>query len=115
MAYTKEQRVERIPPIQGEALETTFKGKCRAFRKALFPPPPTTQPPSFSSYSEGKWEWLILSITELEQACSSKVKSSTPGLDAITQDIITAAFQAQPKTLFKAYSLLFNYGYHPTC
>jgi hypothetical protein len=115
MAYTKEQRVERIPPIQGEALETTFKGKCKALRKALFPPPPTTQPPSFSSYSEGKWEWPFLSMTELEQACSSKVRSSTPGPDAITQEIVTAAFQAQPDMLFKAYSLLFNYGHHPQC
>lgn len=114
MAYTKEQRVERVPLIQGETLETTFKGKCKAFRRTLFPLPPTTIAPNFSDYSEKNWEWPALSITELEQACSSKVKSSSPGPDALSQPIITAAFQAQPDTLFKAYSLLFNYGYHPT-
>ena len=116
MVYTKEQQVERIPPIYlGETLETTFKGKCKAFRRTLFPPPPTTKPPSFSDYSEKSWDWPKLSRTEVEQACSNKVKSSSPSPDAISQEIITAAFQAQPDTLLKAYSLLFNYGYHPTC
>ena len=115
MDYTKEKRVERIPPIQGETLETSFKGKCKAFRKALFPPPPSTVPPSFNNYQEKEWEWPALSITELEYACSNKVKSSTPGPDALSHEIITAAYQAQPNTFFKAYSLLFNYGYYPTC
>jgi hypothetical protein len=50
VAYTKDLKVERIPPIQGDNLETTFSGKCKVFRKALFPPPPVTEPPSFSSY-----------------------------------------------------------------
>ncbi|KAF7573996.1 hypothetical protein PtrM4_056190 [Pyrenophora tritici-repentis] len=104
-----------IPPIQGERLETTFKGKCKAFRKALFPPPPISNPPSFANYKESNWNWPMLSITELEQVCSSKIKSSTPGPDAITQDIITAAFKFNPEILFKAYSILFNYGYHPRC
>ncbi|KAH7556274.1 hypothetical protein BM1_05708 [Bipolaris maydis] len=115
MDYTKEKRVERIPPIQGETLETSFKGKCKAFRKALFPPPPSTALPSFNNHQEKEWEWPALSTTELERACSNKVKSSSPGPDALSQDIITAAYQAQPNTFFKAYSLLFNYGYHPTC
>ncbi|XP_014553204.1 hypothetical protein COCVIDRAFT_82413, partial [Bipolaris victoriae FI3] len=81
MDYTKEKRVEGIPPIQGETLETSFKGKCNAFRKALFPPPPSTVPPSFNNYQEKEWEWPALSITELERACSNKVKSSSPGPD----------------------------------
>ncbi|KAH7563613.1 hypothetical protein BM1_00660 [Bipolaris maydis] len=115
MDYTKEKRVERIPPIQGETLETSFKGKCKAFRKALFPPPPSTALPSFNNHQEKEWEWPALSTTELERACSNKVKSSSPGPDALSQDIITAAYQAQPNTFFKAYSLLFNYRYHPTC
>ena len=115
MDYTKEKRVERIPPIQGETLETSFKGKCKAFRKALFPPPPSTALPSFNNHQEKEWEWPALSTTELERACSNKVKSSSPGPDALSQDIITAAYQAQPNTFFKAYSLLFNYGYHPIC
>ena len=50
MAYTKDQKVEKIPPIHGEILEKTFKGKCKAFRKALFPPPPTAELPSFLNY-----------------------------------------------------------------
>ncbi|KAH7556799.1 hypothetical protein BM1_06233 [Bipolaris maydis] len=115
MDYTKEKRVEKIPPIQGETLETSFKGKCKAFRKALFPPPPSTTPPSFNNHQEKEWEWPALSITELERACSNKVKSSSPGPDALSQEIITAAYQTQPNMFFKAYSLLFNYGYHPTC
>ncbi|KAF7568860.1 hypothetical protein PtrM4_112750 [Pyrenophora tritici-repentis] len=115
MAYTKDQKVEKIPPIHGEILEKTFKGKCKAFRKALFPPPPTAELPSFLNYQESIWDWPQLSISELEQACSSKVKSSTPGPDAITQDIITATFKFNPEILFIAYSILFNYGYHPRC
>ncbi|KAH7563621.1 hypothetical protein BM1_00668 [Bipolaris maydis] len=100
---------------KGETLETSFKGKCKAFRKALFPPPPSTALPSFNNHQEKEWEWPALSTTELERACSNKVKSSSPGPDALSQDIITAAYQAQPNTFFKAYSLLFNYRYHPTC
>lgn len=112
MAYTRDSKVDRIPPILGE---TTFSRKCQAFRTALFPPPPTTEAPAFASYQESNWDWPPLSIAELERACSSKVKSSTPGPDTITQDIITAAYKAQPQVLYKAFSILFNYGYHPTC
>jgi ribonuclease HI len=112
MAYTRDSKVERIPPILGE---TTFSRKCQAFRTALFPPPPTTEAPTFASYQESNWDWPPLSIAELERACSSKIKSSTPGPDTITQDIIIAAYKAQPQVLYKAFSILFNYGYHPTC
>ena len=52
---------------------------------------------------------------EVETACFSKVQSSTPGPDAITQEIITAAYKAQPKVLFQVFSILFNYGHHPIC
>jgi ribonuclease HI len=112
MAYTRDSKVDRTPPILGE---TTFSRKCQALRTGLFPPPPTTEAPTFANYQESNWEWPPLSTTELERACSNKVKSSTPGPDAITQDIVTAAYKAQPQIFFKAYSLLFNYGYHPTC
>ena len=112
MAYTKDNKVERIPPIQGE---TSFDKKCQAFRNTLFPPPPITEAPTFTNYQEKRWDWPALSTTELERACSSQVKSSTPGPDAITQDIITAAYKAQPQTMFRALSLLFDYGYHPKC
>ncbi|KAF7564239.1 uncharacterized protein PtrM4_153550 [Pyrenophora tritici-repentis] len=74
-----------------------------------------TEAPTFTNYQEKRWDWPALSTTELERACSSQVKSSTPGPDAITQDIITAAYKAQPQTMFRAFSLLFNYGYHPKC
>ncbi|KAF7574104.1 hypothetical protein PtrM4_057270 [Pyrenophora tritici-repentis] len=112
MTYTKDNKVERIPPIQGE---TSFDKKCQAFRNTLFPPPPITEAPTFTKYQEKRWDWPALSTTELERACSRQVKSSTPGPDAITQDIITAAYKAQPQTMFKAFSLLFDYGYHPKC
>ena len=91
MAYTKDNKVERIPTIQEH---NTFSGKCQAFRTALFPPPPTTDPPAFESYQESNWDWPALSTTELELACSSKVKSSTPGPDALSQPIIIAAYKA---------------------
>ena len=84
MAYTKDRKVERIPPILGERLENSFKGKCIAFRRALFPPPPIANPPRFADYQESNWDWPQLSLTELEQACSSKVKSKTLGPDTIT-------------------------------
>ncbi|KAH8621141.1 hypothetical protein IG631_24195 [Alternaria alternata] len=112
MAYTRDSKADRIPPILGE---TTFSRKCQAFRTALFPPPPTTEAPTFASYQESNWDWPPLSTAELERACSSKVRSSTPGPDTITQDIITAAYKTQPQVLYKAFSTLFNYGYHPTC
>ena len=118
MEYTKNSRVERIPQIRSPTsatLQTSFEGKCSAFRTALFPPPPVTSPPSWSNYTETNWDWPILSEIEVEMACSSEVRSSTPGPDAITQGIITAAHRAQPKLLFQVFSILFNYGHHPIC
>ncbi|KAF7569242.1 hypothetical protein PtrM4_116570 [Pyrenophora tritici-repentis] len=47
MAYTKDNKVERIPPIQGE---TSFDKKYQAFRNTLFPPPPITEAPTFTNY-----------------------------------------------------------------
>ncbi|KAK1913100.1 hypothetical protein P3342_005036 [Pyrenophora teres f. teres] len=52
MAYTKDNKVERIPPIQGE---TSFDKKCQAFRNTLFPPPPITEAPTFTNYQEKRW------------------------------------------------------------
>ena len=118
MAYTKTARVDKTPQIQSPSsavLEDSFQGKCSAFRTALFPPPPITSALSWNNYTEGRWEWPVLSQIEVEIACSSKVQSSTPGPDSITQEIITAAYKAQPKVLFQVFSTLFNYGYHPTC
>ena len=120
MAYTKNSPSQRIPPIQASnatpaILEDSFTGKCSAFRNTLFPPPPVTDSISWDHYQEGRWEWPALSRAEVETACSSKVQSSTPGPDAINQEIITAAYQAQPDILFKVFSLFFDHGYHPVC
>ena len=116
MAYTKENKTERIPQIQsGDTLEDTFEGKCSAFKNTLFPPLPTAAPVSWDGYTQGRWEWPELTYGEVEKACSSAVKSSTPGPDAISQNIISTAFKYQPQVLFKVFSTLFNYGYHPTC
>jgi hypothetical protein len=116
----KELTYQRIPAIQASEatptmLEDTFTGKCYAFRNTLFPPPPVTDPISWVNYQEGRWEWPALSRNEVEAACSSKVQSSTPGPDVINQEIITAAYQAQPDILFKVFSLFFDHGYHPAC
>jgi hypothetical protein len=43
------------------------------------------------------------------------MQSSTPGPDVINQEIITAAYQAQPDILFKVFSLIFDHGYRPAC
>ena len=40
LAYTKDNRVEKIPSILGES---TFLGKARVFRETLFPRPPRTR------------------------------------------------------------------------
>ncbi|WP_432712296.1 reverse transcriptase domain-containing protein [Pedobacter sp.] len=117
MAYTKASKIERIPQIKSDqgVLQDSFKGKCQAFKKALFPSPPVTNPISWSSYSQSKWDWPELTREEVQRACSSKVKSSTPGPDYITQDIIIAAYKEEPEVIFQVLSILFNYGYHPSC
>ena len=43
LAYTKDLRVEKIPSILGES---TFLGKARVFREALFPRPPVAREPN---------------------------------------------------------------------
>lgn len=118
MAYTQSTTSQRMPSIQSaHSLEDTFDGKCSALRSALFPKPPETSLPDWDTYSprEHAWEWPPLSKIELREACSSKVKSKTPGPDNITQDIIIAAYRANDELFFRIFSLFFNYGYHPRC
>jgi ribonuclease HI len=118
MAYTQSTTSQRMPSIQSaQSLEDTFDGKCSALRSALFPKPPETSLPDWDTYSprEQAWEWPPLSKIELREACSSKVKSKTPGPDNITQDIIIAAYRANDELFFRIFSLFFNYGYHPRC
>jgi len=46
MSYTKDKRVERIPPIQSTTtLHDSFQGKANTFRTTLFPTPPVTPKP----------------------------------------------------------------------
>jgi hypothetical protein len=56
-----------------------------------------------------------LSIVELQNACSTKIKGKTPGPDQITQDIILQAYKAIPDVFYKLYSSLLDTGYHPKC
>ena len=85
MAYTKDTRVEPIPPILGAE---SFRDKCKAFRRTLFPTPPVSPEPTWDGYREGTWDWPSLSRIELQNACSTKTKGKTPGPDGITYKII---------------------------
>jgi hypothetical protein len=119
MKYTKGNMVQRIPLIrdlQG-VLQSIFQGKCNAFRSTLFPPPPSATKPKWEDYqgNHNKWIWPLLTRKELEEVCSNKVQSKSPGPDGITQEIITHAFAAIPDHFFRVYSVLINLGYHPTC
>ena len=118
MSYTRNTTSQRIPPIQsGSGLQDSFDGKCSAFRQTLFPTPPQTDLPDWERYNPriNSWEWPPLSRIEVHEACSSKVKSKTPGPDNITQDMVIAAYQAEEDLLFRIFSLFFDYGYHPRC
>ena len=112
MSYTKDRLVERIPAIQGQS---SFNGQCDAFRSTLFPPPPTAPEPSWVNYETGGWKWEPLTTSELNRACSAKIKGKTPGPDMISQEIITHAYHAIPDVFFKLYSSLLDIGYHPKC
>ena len=112
MAYTKDRLVERIPTIQGQS---TFNGQCDAFRTTLFPPPPNAPGPNWVNYKKGGWKWEPLTTSELNRACSAKIKGKTPGPDLISQEIITHAYHVIPDVFFRLYSSLLDIGYHPKC
>ena len=118
MAYTKAARIERTPQIQAPdgTLQSTFEGKCAAFKDTLFPPPPEAPPPEWNDYSpDPDWEWPLLTREEGQEACSAQTKGRTPGPDLIGREIIAQAFKALPDLFFKVYASLFNTGYHPRC
>ena len=117
MAYTKDRRVKRIPPIASlNSLESSFEGKCNSFRSTLFPPPPSAPAPDWTNYRPlDGWKWPRLSRTELQNACSAKVKGKTPGPDQITQEIVTHAYFAIPDVFYKLYASLIDLGHHPKC
>ncbi|KAF7566278.1 hypothetical protein PtrM4_145980 [Pyrenophora tritici-repentis] len=65
---------------------------------------------------QSKLEEIGEAITQVIQLAADKaIPKVKLGPDAITQDIITATFKFNPEILFIAYSILFNYGYHPRC
>ena len=85
------------------------------FREALFPRPPITKDPDWDSYSYNRdWKWPSLEPSELKLACSTKIKGRTPGLDSISQEIITRAYSIIPEYFYRLYSCLIDIGYHPT-
>lgn len=115
--YTNSSSVQKMPKIRdsSKALQSTFEGKCSAFRSALFQKPPQAEPPQWDEYqANNKWEWPELSYNELKHACSPAILSKSPGPDGITQDIITQAFEAIPEAFYQLYGVLFQTGYHPT-
>ena len=114
MAYTKGDSRGNIPPIVDLLgnLQTSFQDKAKALREALFPEPPTATPADLNSVNP-KWQWPPLAYTELEKACSLKIKSKTPGPDNISQGIIYQTYIAIKDSLFKLYSKLLELGYHP--
>jgi hypothetical protein len=117
MSYTKDKRVELIPPIQSTNREyiNNFQGKAMTFRNILFPTPPSIEPPNWDNYEPGDWTWPDLSEIELNRACSAKIKGTIPGSDYITQVIITKAYQAIPDHFLQLYQALLDIGHHPTC
>jgi ribonuclease HI len=120
MSYTKDKRIEKIPPIKASTSSTSvdsFQEKCSVFRSILFPSPPQAPEPNWDKYRPNpEWKWPILTRDELDSACSTtKIKGKTPGPDQITQEIIQQAYQAVPDSFFRLYSSLIDTGYHPTC
>ena len=95
-SYTSDKLVEKIPNIkstQTNELFSTFKDKCNSFRTTLFPPPPKTDFPSWDNYKTNNWQWPNLSEIELKEACTGKIKGTTPGPDLITQEIISKVYK----------------------
>ena len=118
MLYTRYKRVEKIPPITSlTGLVDSFQEKATTFRNTLFPKPPQTADIRWDNYiASDKWDWPVLSTSELANACSSTlVKSKTPGPDLITQAIITKAYKAIPDFFYKLYASLLETRYHPKC
>ncbi|TVY22095.1 hypothetical protein LHYA1_G009201 [Lachnellula hyalina] len=54
------------------------------------------------------WQWLKLALDEVKQACSSEIKSTSPGPDYITQTIITYTYLACPSQISLLFKTLNN-------
>ena len=112
MAYTKDRQTEKLPPILNREF---FQDKCNILRETLFPSPPQAPKPSWETYKPNNWNWSILTTSELENACSAKIKGKTPGLDSIGQDIILQAYKAIPKVFYKLFLCLINIEHYSKC
>lgn len=117
MSYTKDRRNERIPQIEDlqEELQDSFEGKCEAFKTTFYPPPPVAPEPDWDSYVAGDWEWPELAQSEVEVACTSSPKATTPGGDQLCSIIISHAYKFFPERFLDFYSPYINIGYHPVC
>ncbi|TVY22092.1 putative 115 kDa protein in type-1 retrotransposable element [Lachnellula hyalina] len=105
LAYMKSRRLELVLNLKLSATYFT-----------LFPPPPETASPKWTLYTAlDQWQWLKLAPDEVKQACSSEIKSTSPGLDYITQTIITHAFSVCPSQISLLFKTLVNTSYHPKC
>ncbi len=103
--------------LEKEDLKSIFKAmayiKYEAFRTTLFLDPPRAPDIDLLNYQQDKHQKQPkLSKTELENACTTKIKGKTPGPDLITQEIITYAYLAIPQTFYSIYSMLINTGYY---
>jgi len=117
MSYTKDILAQPIPgilDITTSTIKTDFTDKCQAFRIALFPEPPVAPEVNLTRYiASPDWDWPVLSVIELKNACTTKIKGTTPGPDVITQEIITQAYNIIPDVFYSIFSILLNYGYYP--
>ena len=81
MSYTKDSQVGTIPNISGES---DFKGKCKAFKNILFPTLPEATRPNWLYRPSSNWKWSRLTVIELADTCSTKIKGKIPEPDRIT-------------------------------
>jgi len=117
MSYTKVLNAQPIPSIfdkSSQVLRSEFHQKCDIFRSTLFPMPPSSTAVNLDHYQPNPdWKWPRLSRIELRQACTTKIKGTTPGSDLVVHEIIVQAYLANPEVFFWIYSLFINRGYHP--
>ena len=119
MSYTKDRRVEKIPPIQNSQGSLIDSFQKSVLLSGLYYSLLPLRPLSLFGMNIDlslDWKWPLLTRDELDSACStSKIKGKTPGPDQITQEIIQKAYQVIPDTFYRLYSSLIDTGYHPTC
>jgi hypothetical protein len=115
--YTKERSLKKIPPLQDSNQQCTaiFEEQASILRTALFPQPPSSDPPSWTQYppSPSPWDWPPLTPQEVAKSLFKNTKKTAPGEDKLSFSILQQAFPANKDFFFRFFSLLFNIGYHP--